>query len=71
MDYTVAVVLGLFPTLGHKKTYDLKSAYRQVPIREDHLQFSFFSIFNVEEGGAETYQLLTLLSGLPTVFTVF
>ena len=32
------------------KTYDLKSAYRQVPIREDHLQFSYFSIFNVEKG---------------------
>ena len=24
------------------KTYDLKSAYRQVPIREDHLRFSYF-----------------------------
>ena len=45
------------------RTYDLKSAYRQVPIREDHLQFSFFSIFNVEKGCAETYQLLTLPFG--------
>ena len=25
------------------KTYDLKSAYRQVPIKEEHLQFSFFA----------------------------
>ena len=45
------------------KTYDLKSAYRQVPIREDHLCFSFFSIYNCERQRAEVYQLLTLPFG--------
>ena len=45
------------------KTYDLKSAYRQVPIREDHLCFSFFSIYNCERQCAEVYQLLTLPFG--------
>ena len=30
------------------KTYDLKSAYRQVPIRTDHLRFAYFSIFNAK-----------------------
>jgi hypothetical protein len=33
------------------KTYDLKSAYRQVPIKEEHLQFSYFCIYNCELGG--------------------
>ena len=41
------------------KTYDLKSAYRQIPIREDHLRFSFFSICN-ELGKAEVYQVSML-----------
>ena len=45
------------------KTYDLKSAYRQVPIREDHLRFSYFCIYNCETGQAETYQLVTLPFG--------
>jgi hypothetical protein len=40
------------------KTYDLKSAYRQVPIHEDHLKFSFFSIYNCEQDCAEVYQLV-------------
>ena len=45
------------------KTYDLKSAYRQVPIRQDHLCFSYFCIYNVESDKAEVYQLLTLPFG--------
>ena len=45
------------------KTYDLKSAYRQVPIRQDHLCFSYFCIYNCEKGQAEIYQLLTLPFG--------
>ena len=45
------------------KTYDLKSAYRQVPIRQDHLCFSYFCIYNCESGKAEIYQLLTLPFG--------
>eukprot|EP00435_Cladocopium_sp_Y103_P071499 s101_g37.t1 len=45
------------------KTYDLKSAYRQVPVREDHLRFSYFCIYNCESGQPELYQLLTLPFG--------
>lgn len=30
------------------ETYDLKSAYRQVPIRADHLKYGYFSVFNVD-----------------------
>ena len=45
------------------KTYDPKSAYRQAPIREDHLCFSFFCIYNCELGKAEVYQLKTLPLG--------
>ena len=45
------------------KTYDLVSAYRQVPIRSDHLCFSYFCIYNCESGKAEVYQLLTLPFG--------
>ena len=45
------------------KTYDLKSAYRQVPIREDHLCFSYFCIYNCELGKPEVYQLRTLPFG--------
>ena len=45
------------------KTYDLKAAYRQVPIKEDHLRFSFFSIYNCERDCAEIYQLVTLPFG--------
>ena len=45
------------------KTFDLKSAYRQVPIKEDHLAFAYFSIFNHEKQGPEVYQLRTLPFG--------
>ena len=45
------------------KTYDLKSAYRQVPIRKSHLKFAYFSVFNHKLGVAQIYQLQTLLFG--------
>ena len=45
------------------KTYDLKSAYRQIPIRESHLKYAYFSIFNHETEQAEVYQMLTLPFG--------
>ena len=45
------------------KTYDLKSAYRQIPIRESHLKYAHFSIFNHETEQAEVYQMLTLPFG--------
>ena len=45
------------------KTYDLRSAYRQVPVRTDHLKYSYFAIYNCELDRAEVYQLLTLPFG--------
>ena len=45
------------------KTYDLKSAYRQVPIRCGHLRYGFFLIFNAERQSAEIHQLRTLPFG--------
>ena len=45
------------------KTYDLKSAYRQVPIRKDHLKFAYFSVLNHRLGRAQIYRLKTLPFG--------
>ena len=45
------------------KTYDLKGAYRQVPIRADHLKFAYFSIYNCETNRVEVYRLKTLPFG--------
>jgi len=45
------------------KTFDLKSAYRQVPIRPDHYCFSYFSVYNCETERAEIYQLRTMPFG--------
>ena len=45
------------------KTYDLKSAYRQIAIRESHLKYAYFSIFNHETEHAEVYQMQTLPFG--------
>ncbi len=45
------------------KTYDLKSAYRQVPIRRDHLRYSYFSVYNHKLGAPQIYQLQTLPFG--------
>ena len=47
------------------KTFDLKSAYRQVPIREARLKYAFFSVYNnnLLKGKVDIYQLLTLPFG--------
>ena len=45
------------------KTYDLKSAYRQVPIRSDHLKFAYFSIYKCESDEVQIYRLKTLPFG--------
>lgn len=45
------------------KTYDLKSAYRQVPIQGDHLKFSYFRVYNWELERAQIYWLKTLPFG--------
>lgn len=39
------------------KTYDLKSAYRQVPVKPEHYQFSYFSVYNHKRQCAEIYRL--------------
>jgi hypothetical protein len=73
VDTFAAVIRELFRTCNDEskasalvaKTYDLKSAYRQVPIiiREYHLRFSYFCIYNCETDQPETYQLVTLPFG--------
>lgn len=40
--------VGVRPPLLLAKTYDLKSAYRQVPIRSERLKYSFFSVFDLQ-----------------------
>ena len=45
------------------KTYDLRSAYRQVPIKQSHLKYAYFSVYNHRKGCAEMYRMLTLPFG--------
>lgn len=45
------------------KAYDLKSAYRQIPIRNDHLKYGYFCIFNCEKGAVEIHRSRTLPFG--------
>ena len=45
------------------KTYDLKSAYRQIPIRSDHLKYGYFCKINGEKGVVEIYRSRTLPFG--------
>ena len=45
------------------KTYDLKSAYRQVPVKPDHYRFSYFSIYNYKLERPEIYRLKTMPFG--------
>eukprot|EP00435_Cladocopium_sp_Y103_P033072 s2564_g8.t1 len=45
------------------KTYDLKSAYRQVPIRPSHYKFAYFSVYNHKLGKAQIYRLKTMPFG--------
>ena len=45
------------------KTYDLKAAYRQVPVREDNLVFAYFSVYNPSSGLPEVYRMKTLPFG--------
>ena len=45
------------------ETYDLKSAYRQVPIMQEHMKFAYFSVYNREIGKAQIYHLKTLPFG--------
>ena len=45
------------------KTYDLKSAYRQIPVKESHLKFAYFCIFNHKLGGPQIFRSLSLTFG--------
>ena len=45
------------------KTYDLKSAYRQVPVLASHLKFAYFCIYNHEKKQVEIYRSRTLPFG--------
>ena len=71
IDTLGAVIRRYFQACGAKecdsrllaKTFDLKSAYRQVPIQSQHLKYAFFSIYNCEERKPEIYQLLALPFG--------
>ena len=45
------------------KAYDLKSAYRQIPIRNDHLKYGYFCIFNCGKGAVEINRSRTLPFG--------
>ena len=52
------------------KTYDLKSAYRQIPAHADHLQHAFVSVFNWKLGQPQIFRMLTLPFGATySVFT--
>ena len=46
-----------------QRRYDLKSAYRQVPVKPEHYQFSYFSVYNHKRQCAEIYRLKTMPFG--------
>ena len=45
------------------KTYDLKSAYRQVPIAPSHYKFAYFCLYSCKSTCAEIYRLRTMPFG--------
>jgi hypothetical protein len=45
------------------KTCDLKSAYRQIAVRTDHLKYAYFCIYNHELQAVEIYRSRTLPFG--------
>ena len=71
IDTFVAVVERYFEQTGDvscdstlvAKTYDLKSAYRQIPMWPDHLKFAYFCIYNHGLQRAEIYRSQTLPFG--------
>ena len=50
---------------GHllAKTYDLKSAYRQVPVASSHLKYGYVCVYNPDKKTVEIYRMLTLPFG--------
>lgn len=53
------------------KTYDLKSAYRQIAVRDDHLRYAYFSIYNHELQAVEIYRSRTLPFGATRIVFSF
>ena len=45
------------------KTYDLKSANRQVPIKTEHLKYAYFSVYNCKTQSVEIYRARALPFG--------
>ena len=45
------------------KTFDLKSAYRQIPVRSDHMKYGYFCIYNCKTSCVEIYRSKTLPFG--------
>ena len=45
------------------KTYDLTSAYRQVPVRPSHYKYAYVSVFNCRKNCAEIYRMRAMPFG--------
>ena len=52
-----------FPSELQAKTYDLKSAYRQVPICPSHYKCGYFCLHNIKRGCNDFYRLRTMPFG--------
>ena len=71
IDAFVAVIKAYFEKMMQSspdcsllaKTYDLKSAYRQIPVRSDHLKYAYFCIYNHETCSVKIYRSRTLPFG--------
>ena len=71
LDTFVAVVKLYFESMKQQsgdctlaaKTCDLKSAYRQIPVKASHRKYAYFCIYNHEVGGVEIYRSMTLPFG--------
>ena len=62
IDFVAALLLTILKSSGgaqiQGRSFDLKSAYKQLAIGESSLQFAFVAIFNPYKKRAELYQLL-------------
>ena len=62
IDFVAALLLTILKSGGGAKikgrSFDLKSAYKQLAIAESSLQFAFVAVYNPRKKRAEVYQLL-------------
>ena len=62
IDFVAALLLTILKSSGGAKikgrSFDLKSAYKQLAIAESSLQFAFVAVYNPYKRKAEVYQLL-------------